>query len=114
MIKKQGLITAIYRFFHPCVLTVHPDYENLEDFVKSLPARFQNGEGTVIHKGRNELRKMEYGGQIYVVKSFHRPNLVNRFIYGVFRASKAKRSYLYRQTFFGNRRRYSSACSVDG
>ena len=49
--KKAGLITAIYRFFHPCVLTVHPDYENLEDFVKSLPARFQNGEGTVIHKG---------------------------------------------------------------
>lgn len=99
MIKKQGLITAMYRFFHPCVLTVHPDYENLEDFVKSLPTRFQNGEGTVIHKGRNELRKMEYGGQIYVVKSFHRPNLVNRFIYGVFRASKAKRSYLYARRF---------------
>ena len=99
MIKKQGLIAAIYRFFHPCVLTVHPDYKNLEDFVRSLTLRFQKGEGIVIHKGRNELRKMEYGGQVYVVKSFHQPNLVNRFIYGIFRASKAKRSYLYAKRF---------------
>ena len=59
----------------------------------SIPERFAAGEGTVVYKGRNELRKMTYGGLDLVVKSFHRPNLVNRFVYGVFRPSKAKRSY---------------------
>ena len=92
-------MAAIYRFFHPCVLAVHPDYKDLECFIKSLSARFLRGEGVVIHKGRNELRKMECGGRTYVVKSFHQPNLINRFIYGIFRASKAKRSYLYAKRF---------------
>ena len=50
-------------------------------------------EGTVIHQGRNELRKMEYNGKEYVIKSFHSPHLINRFVYGIFRPSKAKRSY---------------------
>lgn len=99
MTKEQGLMAAIYRFFHPCVMTVHPDYKDSENFIKSLSMRFQRGEGVVIHKGRNELRKMEYGGRTYVVKSFHQPNWINRFIYGVFRASKAKRSYLYANRF---------------
>lgn len=44
-------------------------------------------------KGRNELRKMEYNGKEYVIKSFHSPHLINRFVYGIFRPSKAKRSY---------------------
>lgn len=79
--------------FHPRTLVVHPDFETLREFMQSLPERFARGEGTVIHRGRNELRRMEYGGKQYVVKSFHRPNLINRFVYGIFRPSKAKRSY---------------------
>ena len=79
--------------FHPHTLVIHPDFEALRGFVLSLPERFEKNEGIVIHKGRNELRKMTYGGLDLVVKSFHRPNLVNRFVYGVFRPSKAKRSY---------------------
>ena len=61
--------------------------------MQSLPERFAAGEGEVIYKGRNELRRMRCGEHDLVVKSFHRPNLVNRFVYGVFRPSKAKRSY---------------------
>lgn len=99
MIKEQGQASAIYRFFHPRALTVHPGYQHLESFIRTLPERFLSGEGTVIHKGRNELRTMQCEGQTYVVKSFHQPNLLNRFIYGVFRASKAKRSYLYAERF---------------
>ena len=71
-------------------LELRPDYQNMEDFMYSIPERFAAGEGTVVYKGRNELRKMTYGGLDLVVKSFHRPNLVNRFVYGVFRPSKAK------------------------
>jgi tRNA A-37 threonylcarbamoyl transferase component Bud32 len=62
-------------------------------FAASIPQRFRHGEGTLIHQGRNELRILEYRGKEYVVKSFHRPNLLNRFVYGILRPSKAKRSY---------------------
>lgn len=86
-------MSRITDIFHPRTIVIHPDFEKLRDFVASLPERFRRNEGTVIHKGRNELRKIEYDGQFYVVKSFHRPNLINRFVYGIFRPSKAKRSY---------------------
>ena len=66
--------------FHPYTLVIHPDFKELGDFILSLPERFEKNEGIVIHKGRNELRKMEYGGREYVVKSFHRPNIINCFV----------------------------------
>ena len=59
------------RLFHPRTLVIHPDFKNLEEFIVSIPERFQRNEGTVIHQGRNELRKMEYNGKEYVIKSFH-------------------------------------------
>ena len=74
-------------------LVLHPDFCGLEAFMQSLPERFAAGEGTVVYKGRNELRRMACGDYDLVVKSFHRPNVVNRFVYGVFCPSKAKRSY---------------------
>ena len=45
------------RLFHPRTLVIHPDFKNLEEFIVSIPERFQRNEGTVIHQGRNELRK---------------------------------------------------------
>ena len=56
--------------FHPYTLVIHPDFKELGDFILSLPERFEKNEGIVIHKGRNELRKMEYGGREYVVTVF--------------------------------------------
>ena len=44
--------------FHPYTLVIHPDFKELGDFILSLPERFEKNEGVVIHKGRNELRKM--------------------------------------------------------
>lgn len=79
--------------FNHRTLVLHPDFAGLEDFMISLPFRFERDEGTVIHNGRNQLRRITYQGVDYVVKSFRRPNLINRFVYGVFRPSKAKRSY---------------------
>ncbi|MDE5678472.1 MAG: hypothetical protein K2G02_06255 [Phocaeicola sp.] len=78
---------------HPHTWVIHPDYKELEEFVLSVPERFRRNEGTIIYKGRNELRKMEYNGKEYVVKAFHKPLFINRFVYGIFRPSKAKRSY---------------------
>ncbi len=76
-----------------CTLVLHPDFEDLNEFVLSVPERFNRGEGILIHNGRNELRRITYKGRDFVIKSFHRPNVVNQFVYGVFRPSKAKRSY---------------------
>ena len=42
------------RLFHPRTLVIHPDFKNLEEFIVSIPERFQRNEGTVIHQGRNE------------------------------------------------------------
>ncbi len=78
---------------HPQTLVIHPNYRDLEEFMYSIPERFKRKEGEIIYKGRNELRKMEYNGYSLVVKAFHQPNFINRFIYGIFRPSKAKRAY---------------------
>ena len=74
-------------------LTVNPEYAPLEAFVSSLPVRFRQGEGEIIHDGRNQLRRMQADGMTVVVKSFHRPNVINRLVYGRIRPSKAERSY---------------------
>lgn len=83
--KEQNFTTTLS--------VVNSDFEELEDFIKSLPERFRNNEGVVIHKGRNELRKMEYSGLQVVIKSFRRPNIINRLVYGFLRSSKAERSF---------------------
>lgn len=74
-------------------IILHPRFERLEGFMESIPERFARGEGEVIYKGRNELRKMVYEGNAYIIKSFRRPNFINRFVYGLFRPSKAKRAF---------------------
>ena len=74
-------------------LVLHPEYKGMEAFMHSLPERFEKGEGQIVYKGRNELRKFTIDGVELVVKSFHRPNIINQFVYGIFRPSKAKRSF---------------------
>ncbi|MDH6534843.1 hypothetical protein D0T51_07445 [Parabacteroides sp. 52] len=73
---------------------IHPDFLEFETFIKSIPQRFPN-EGECIYKGRNEIRVFKEKGVEFVVKSYKRPNIINRFIYDFIRSSKAERSYLY-------------------
>ena len=88
-------INCINRIVHPRKVKVSEEYKALEYWVKSLPVRWSDKEGRVIHCRRNELRDMTFGDVNMVVKSFAIPNLVNRWVYGVFRKSKAQRSYEY-------------------
>lgn len=74
-------------------IVIAPEFAYLEQFMRTLPKRFADGEGKTIHKLRNELRIMTVCGQEVVVKSFRRPNIINRFVYGTLRASKAQRSF---------------------
>ncbi|MDD2436947.1 MAG: glycosyltransferase [Massilibacteroides sp.] len=87
-------LNRIDRFFHPRCVVVSSDYANMSDFVKVLPVIFEH-RGTVIYKGRNELREFDIDGQKVIVKSFQIPHLLNRIIYNFFRASKARRSFRY-------------------
>lgn len=90
------MLNRLNRFFSCRCMDVSPQYIWMKDFVSVLPVVF-GSKGTVIHKGRNELREFDLDGVKVVVKSFHIPHLFNRFVYRFFRASKAKRSYLYAQ-----------------
>lgn len=76
------------------MMAVHPDFKELEPFIAGLPRTF-GSEGVCIYKGRNELRRFEVNGYRLVVKSYKRPNPVNRLVYGVLRPSKAERAYAY-------------------
>lgn len=93
------LINKIYRIFHPRVVFVNEVYADFSSFIKVLPIYFKNDEGKVIYKGRNELREFRYKGMDLVVKSFRKPNLINRIVYGWLRSSKAERSYKYADMF---------------
>ena len=90
--------SRLFNFFlqliRPERIVVNKEYENLDEFVYNLPALFENG-GKIIHSLRNTIKTFEVSGYKIVVKSFHTPNLLNRFIYGNFRPSKAHRSYDY-------------------
>lgn len=44
---------------------------------------------------RNVIKRLEIGGVSMAVKSFKRPNWINRLVYRYWRKSKAHRSYLY-------------------
>jgi len=73
---------------------IHPDFEHLRHFIQNLPYQFHKA-GITIHEGRNELRLYEVDGYSLVVKSYKRPHILNRIIYGFIRASKAERAYRY-------------------
>lgn len=92
MVKRRDGKYVINDKRQRCIVYMHPEYEQMQDFILTLPKKFAQGEGIVIHKGRNELRMMTHAGQEYVVKSFHRPHFVNAMVYGTLRASKAERS----------------------
>lgn len=88
------LINSFSHIIYPRRIGINPDFKDLEYFVRSLPVIFESS-GTIIHKGRNELKEFEYNGRKLVVKSYQMPHLINRIVYNFFRASKACRSYRY-------------------
>ena len=93
-----SLTNCLYRLLHPRRTVVAPDApQGMNYFVRALPVHFDNGDGTVIYKRRNELRILPFHGHEYVVKQFAVPNPLNRLVYGFLRKSKAQRSYEYAQ-----------------
>ncbi|MDR1273672.1 MAG: hypothetical protein LBK12_03900 [Odoribacteraceae bacterium] len=73
---------------------VREEYKQLEPALLEIPASFER-RGRLVKRGRNEIREIEAGGLALNVKSYKRPNLLNRLVYAYLRPSKARRSYLY-------------------
>lgn len=90
----SSLLNRVHSFFHARKLEIHPDYKSLLPFLLLLRSDFDKG-GTLLHKGRNEIKTFSYKGVELVVKSYHIPRYINRIIYGLFRKSKAERSFRY-------------------
>lgn len=71
---------------------IAPGFEGLESWIKNLHGWFPDN-GVSIFKDRNEVKISEVNGLNLCVKSFKRPNLVNRLAYVYLRGSKAARSF---------------------
>ena len=74
---------------------IHPDYLAHSAFISTIPSLVAQGEGTVLHDGRNRVVLLEHQGQPMVVKRFKRVNWIQRIAYTLWRPTKAKRAYLY-------------------
>lgn len=76
---------------------INPQYNDIKDFVYSIPTIFTT-EGEMLYDGaRNKLKVFQAGGRAINVKSYRVPIFINRIIYTFFRKSKAERSYRYAQ-----------------
>ncbi|MDO5497767.1 MAG: lipopolysaccharide kinase InaA family protein [Alistipes sp.] len=75
---------------------LNPKYISLHEFIISLPETFDAlGNTTVLRDIRNVIKRVTVAGEDLVIKKFARPSILNRFIYGRLRKSKAMRAYEY-------------------
>lgn len=73
---------------------INPKYLDLNEFVLSLPSSLDDLQAdSVLCNGRNEVRLYTINRHRVVVKSYRKISLLNRFVYGFLRESKAVRSY---------------------
>ena len=54
-------------------LIVHPDYRRYSDFIRQLPATFDQS-GELLYQGRNVVKRNRVDGQSLVVKKYNHPN----------------------------------------
>ncbi|MEQ3655783.1 MAG: lipopolysaccharide kinase InaA family protein [Dokdonia sp.] len=70
-------------------------YKANANAIKAMLAHFDR-EGTTFDKGaRNTIKVFDLNGQSVNIKSFKKPNIVNKIVYRFFRTSKARRSFEY-------------------
>lgn len=75
-------------------IVLNPKYKTLEKTIEEIPSLFSKS-GSCIYEGRNTIKVFDVDGYKINVKAFKRPNAINKFVYGNFRPSKAKRSFEY-------------------
>lgn len=80
-----------------CVIA--DQYQEYASFIRQIPALFAQGEGEVVYAKRNEVRRMEHQGRVFIVKRYKKVNAIQQLIYTFFRKTKAARAYLFAQEF---------------
>ncbi|MHC5362011.1 lipopolysaccharide kinase InaA family protein [Myroides sp. LJL110] len=75
-------------------IKIHKDYVHLREFIIETIQNFDKN-GIVVQDNRNRVKIFSEpkSSDKYVVKSFEKVTLANKFIYRFFRKSKAQRSY---------------------
>lgn len=74
-------------------------YREYADYIRQIPELFERGEGELLYSERNEVRRMEHQGKVFIVKRYKRVNAIQRVVYTFFRKTKAARAYLFAQEF---------------
>ncbi|EPJ48532.1 MAG: hypothetical protein OFPI_29160 [Osedax symbiont Rs2] len=73
---------------------VNAKFAQCSSLLTVIESEFERSD-CILQEGRNTIKKIQYNGTELVVKSFKKPNFINRIMYSFFRESKAKRSYQY-------------------
>lgn len=77
------------------VFVVNPFYEPTKDLVLNTILNFENSGKIFIKGDRNAIKLFEVNNEIFNIKSFKFPVLINKIAYRYFRKSKARRSFEY-------------------
>ena len=74
---------------------INSKFQSLKELVLDAISNF-NSKGKVLVEGqRNAIKLFDIDGFVVNVKSFKKPNLINKIAYRYFRKSKASRSFEY-------------------
>lgn len=74
---------------------VAKEYTNRKKEIQHIIKNFHE-EGNLIYDGsRNTLKTFKAGEDLWIIKAFKSPNIVNKIVYKFFRKSKAERSFRY-------------------
>jgi serine/threonine protein kinase len=74
-------------------IVVSPEYQSLSEWLVQVPRLFDDNQGEVLYKGRNEIRLFEVEGAKLVVKRYKKHDIIKTLVYTFFRKNKARRSY---------------------
>ncbi len=80
---------------------IHNQYESLRDELRDIPRLFMNGEGVVLHEGRNSVRAFDIGGLRLVVKRYKPVCFVRQIAYTFFCRTKAEKAFLFAEILRG-------------
>ncbi|MGI9531828.1 lipopolysaccharide kinase InaA family protein [Lutimonas sp.] len=76
------------------MIKTYVDDNSIENTINDIIQSFNNS-GKIFWQKRNTIKVFDVGDELWNVKSFQKPHLINRFAYKYVRKSKARRSFEY-------------------
>ncbi|MBR3472897.1 MAG: hypothetical protein IKH22_10005 [Prevotella sp.] len=80
-------------------IEIADSYRPVTRFLESVPMLFDKGEGELLYHERNEVRRLEHKGLVFIAKRYKHVNLAQSIAYTFFRPTKAARAYRYASEF---------------